>query len=323
MSVDPLDLTTTAFVTQQLAAGKVTLTAAQVTALQDMVTAASIELQAVMGRYFPAADLDEIVTPAQGRADRGEPATARLSRYPVNSVARISGSRVTALTVVNTDRTTNQIARISLTTTGNPAIQLTYTGISCYRMASGTATTNTATFAIYPTIAALATQINTFGGGWTATVSSGFTLWPSTELVGAREPKPGFSPGAALAVYSTEVESASIDRDTGILSVGQSPTFGPLGWGGNQGFATSDDDDGQSTWGGQIRVGYNGGYATIPLPIQQITAETVQGMITRLSTDPSLKSESAKDYSWVARDVIGSFTPSIWNTLYRWKDWRV
>ncbi len=337
---DPLDLITTGDCTARLAAGGFVLNLAQTAVLGPMVTAASREIQTELHRIIPAVDYDEILTPTRGRADRGEAPQVRLSHYPVNSsdTERIGFARTAALLVANTDPATNQFARVAFVTTGDPTLQLTYTGLKLQRRASGVTTPDEIDWPMtspFMTLDALATAIIAKGGGWTATVTGGstpaFGLFATTELVGAREAKPAFGTGAALDVFAQDVPEYSIDRASGIVSLG---TLGGAGgfFGGTFGgfpgtsWGDADDDDlgGGASGYGQVRCTYNAGYATIPAEYQEFAAEVVKAMYERLKTDTSLKSETADGYTWVARDVLqGTALASILTGLQKYKDHRL
>src|SRR5690606_18715496 len=79
------------------------------------------------------------------------------------------------LTVKNTDTATNQLARVSVSSSG----------MSLSRTASGVTSESTLAFATYTTLSALATAINALGNGWTATVagdSNDYGKWPTAYL---------------------------------------------------------------------------------------------------------------------------------------------
>src|SRR4051812_42357307 len=84
-----------------LEAGGMSLTSAQSEALPTLITAASREVQRFLGRLIPLAAYTEVVTPEGTRQDRGEPATAKLAMFPVQSVTRCATGRTTVLSVGN------------------------------------------------------------------------------------------------------------------------------------------------------------------------------------------------------------------------------
>jgi hypothetical protein len=310
-----IDLCTAAYASDALSAGGITLSTAQLTILPTLITAASREIIRYCGRQFALATYDEIVTPEGGRQDRGEPASVKLSYFPVQSVTRVQTGRSTVLTVNNTDQTTNQLASVAFAVSGDVEYNdLTYTGLNLSRTASGTVAASSLSFTTYPTVNALAAAINALGGGWKAAVASNSTPSPgliaSTELVGVREPKNAFSPGASLDAFTTAADSYDIDRRTGIMRC-----YGWSGWGAG-GFGGAFGDPFGSSWDGsyglgggvlgfsQYRVVYSAGYATIPEDIQQVCAELVKLTYERLKTDMTLQSETTGKYTFTARQAI-------------------
>lgn len=319
----PYDLITTGYAASSLAAGGAVPSAAQTAILPELVTAASVEIQKELHRVIPAADYDEILAPVPGRPDRGEPSTVRLSRYPVNGSPLVWGGRATAVTVLNTDTATNQVAYAGFDAAGDPELQVTYTGLTLTRIASGVTTVNDIPFAGL-TVRGLTDAVNAAGGGWTATVASGTPapgLFPASMLAGAREPKPGFPPGCDLSLFPALVPGASVDRAAGIVSFNEGPYWGPGNgtgygdWGGEGGY------DGGGSRCGQVRVTYNAGYAAVPAQFQSFAAEVVKAMLERLRTDTTLASETAKDYGYTARLVLSETAlQTVLLALQKYKD---
>lgn len=335
-SGDPsIDCATSAFVTNVLSAGGMTLTTAESAILAQLITAASREMTRFMGgRKIPLQSYQELLSLENyGRQDRGEPMTAKLSFFPVVDVTRCATGRVSALLVSNSDSTTNQDAAVAFTTSGDVEFSagLIYTGLTLTRWASGTQDTQTIAWTItspYTTIQSVATSINALGNGWTATVQdSTLAGLPACRMVGARETKGALAPGCTLSVFNTPPRSFDIERRSGILrSWWGSAGFG--GWGGAWGdpFGGGDGLGGGGYGGlgyGQIQVWYTAGFAVIPVDLQQVTAEIVKLAFDRLNRDSSLKSEDAGDYSYAVRDVWGMLPEWVYNTLTRYKDWQV
>jgi hypothetical protein len=323
-----VDLITGTFALQALGAGGVSLSDYQQQILPVLITAASREIARFCARVFALTTYDEIVSIVGGRQERGEPATARLSGFPVASVSRCNTGRSTVLSIANTDRSTNQFATAAFATTGDVEyLDLVVTGLVLSRTAGGVTTPATLSYSDYATVAALAAAINALGGGWSATVASGTPspgLYAPAELVGAREPKNAFSPGVGLDVFTTPASGYDIDRPAGIMRC-----YGdPGGWAGVLGdpsFGSS--ADGFGGYGGgpargdaQYRVTYQAGFAVIPESIQLVCAEVVQLMFGRLATDSALKSETADRYSWTARDAVANLSDGARQTLTLYKD---
>jgi hypothetical protein len=309
------DLITSSFATAALAAGGITPTAAQTSYLANAITAASRAVERYCQRIFAQANYDEVRQPQAGQWDRNEPDTVMLRYPPVSLVSRVSSGRTTALTIANTDSVTNQRATVSLVWTGDPEVQATATGLSLTRVASGAVATTSLAFSTYATIQSLANAINALGSGWVATVGANMGNWSTldsggmfSELYapagtqGALNQASGL--GARFDVFSVDLQSWDYDSSNGVIFL--SPQGGNIlsGPGAPQLFGVSDPLDGFVTGGGQwrapVRVMYTGGYATIPVGVQQATAEVVKAMLERLATDTTLSSESDGPYTYDA-----------------------
>ncbi|WP_044149581.1 hypothetical protein, partial [Singulisphaera acidiphila] len=322
-----VDLITAEYAAQVLAAGGVTLTAAQAAIQPTLITAASREIIRYCSRQFALTTYTDILTPEGRRQDRGEPASAKLSAFPVQAVLSVLTNRSTVLTIKNHHTSTNQFASVSFAMTGDVEyFDLTYTGLILSRTASGVTTTTTLPFASSLTIQALANAVNALGHGWNATVQSSYRLHPSASLVGAREPKNALANGACLDLFTTPATSYDIDRASGIMRCygGTSGNgFGPFGdvWG--------DSLDGSGDfWGwGQYQVTYQAGWATIPENLQQVCAEVVKGMYARLNLNDQVTSMSggsdSESWSWSARDATQNLPAWAAQTLGDYRSWSV
>jgi hypothetical protein len=316
-----------------LEAGGMSLTSAQSEALPALIAAASREVQRFLGRLIPLAAYTEIVTPEGGRQDRGEPASAKLAMFPIQSVTRCATGRTTVLTVANADDATNQEATARLVASGDVEWPgLVSSGLNLARFASGTETTDTVSWTTaspYTTISGVATAINALGGGWLATLGGAGsrpdpTLLPAAWLVGAREPKDALgTTGASLDVFATSYTSYSIDRPSSILSCfGRGAAGGGI-WGDAFGWDGLGGDCGMVGGYGQIYVQYTAGWSTIPEQLQRVAAELVKASLERLSTDGTLQSETAGSYSWTAKAAMTSLPDWAWSVLTQFKDWKV
>lgn len=326
------DLCTSAFVQQSLAAGGLTLSPAQLRVVPSLITAASKEIVRFCGRLFVPKTFDEIVTPEGARQDRGEPASAKLQAFPILDLSRVETGRTTALSIRNTDAITNQVATVQFAVTGDVEyLDLAYTGIVLKQIASGVTTSTTLTFAACPTVRSLSDAINAVGRGWSSTIPSAGTapdlgLFPSTDLVGVREPKGAFSPGAGLDLFTRPASDYDIDRASGIMRV----YCGGLGasWGG-WADPFGDSWDGLGDYGGgtlgwnQYRVRYTAGFSTVPHDVRRVCVELVKYSLERLATDLTLKSENAKDYSYAVRDSWPMLTDEAAGVLMLYRDWKV
>jgi hypothetical protein len=330
-----VDLATFPFVVEALQAGGVTLTPPQRAIVPALITAASREVARFCGRPIAAGTYTEIVGPEGTRLDRGEPAVARLSYFPVIDVIRCASGRTTALLVRNTDTTTNQEAALQFTTAGDVEyFDLVYTGIKLVRTASGAVSSETVAWPASPpymTIAQLAAAIGGLGAGWRATAQASaasrpdLSLLPVNYLVGVREPKNALGPGAALDVFSGPPPSYDIDRRTGLLRY-----YGCAGWGTAAGawgdpFGASWADGAAGAWDDapQIQVTYTAGFATIPENLQRTCAELVKASLERLGTDSLIQSESAGSYHYTVRESVATLPDWAFQVLSVYKDWQV
>ncbi len=317
---DPIDLASLSFVQAQLAAGGMTLSTAQTTALPSLITAASGEIQRICRRLFNVNTYDEIQAPYRGQPDKGEPDWVDLSCLPVvvGSVTRCASGRTTALTVANTS-TANQRALVEFTATGDPDVCVTRTGLKLTRVASGTTTTNTLTFASYPTVSALAAAVTALGNGWTATASTTLALWPSVDLYGSLGPLSATGTGCSLDLFGLDLAGYSIDHRRGAVYLPSlRGTRGVTDWA----WGTAAEDEtltGAAGWRGAVRVTYQAGFATVPLVIQEACAEAVKAALYRLKTDDALQSESAKDYSYTLRQVVPGLPDGVRQAIHSYR----
>src|SRR5256885_630108 len=119
--------------------------------LAALITAASDAIEQYCRRDFYARNYDELYN---GHGDR----RLLLRQYPIQSVKSVRWRPMMVLRIINSDQATNQQARV----------QITSSGLVLTRIASGSATTNTLTFAGNTTVQALAVAINALSGGWSA-----------------------------------------------------------------------------------------------------------------------------------------------------------
>lgn len=332
-----IDLTTAQHAANVLAAAGLALTGPQAQLLPSLITAASREIVRYCGRKFALGTYSEIVTPEGARQDRGEPATAKLTAFPVVDVSSVMTGRATVLTVTNGDTSTNQYAQIAFATTGDVEyLDLSYTGLVLSRVASGVTANDTLVFADNPTLAGLAAAINALGHGWTATVQASYEKHPSASLVGGREPKNALSTGAALDLFTQAASGYDIDRASGILrcyATGFGSGLGIGGWGGSLGdpWGAAWDGLGGIAGGmlgwGQWQVNYRAGWATVPENLQLVCAEVVKLSLDRLKLNGQMKSQSGgsdlESWSWTARDALQALPEWATTIMNYYKDYSV
>jgi hypothetical protein len=137
--------------------------------LGTLITACSDAIEKYCKRRFVTASFDELY---DGNGDR----RLLLRQYPVQHVKSVRYRPVTVLKVINNNTSQNQQARVWVTSTG----------LQCWRMASGVATTETLlTWASYPTLSGLAAAVTALGNGWSGQAvgdSNDYGSWPSADL---------------------------------------------------------------------------------------------------------------------------------------------
>ncbi len=299
------DLITSGFATQALAAGGITLTAAQTTHLASAIASASRLIRRWCGdRDFTRTTYTREFTPDLS-------GLVFLDQFPVNKVTRIAGGRTQALTI--RAAATNQRATVGYATTGDFDSGLTVTGLTLTRVASGTTTSNTLLFATYPTLDSLVTAINLLST-WSATAASGYGSWPSAELVGG-EVSRGALAGAAFDLYAEDLDG-HLDPSTGMLRV-TSPWRGGIGSAWGNGWI--DDDD--RALSSALRITFDAGFDAIPADVQEACAETVGDMLRGLATDSRLSSESVGNRSQVYNVVFADYalTKNVMGKLAPWR----
>ena len=231
----------------------------------------------------------------------------RLDEFPVNRIIRASRRLDTAITIT-ADSTAYQTAYASFSTQdgayGEPE-NLIYTGINLVGTSNGTQSTHSILFSATPTLADLATAVNSVSG-WKAS-AGGYSAWATSELYCDGTSQGALDDGVQLRVFSEDVSSSRLDPRTGFFSVGYgrySDNFGPR-WGPNwteyidYGFPSGDD---------MVRVTYNAGFTNIPDAIQDATVLVSRLITDRLLLDMTLKKESIGDYSYELNDKLMGMT---------------
>lgn len=281
-----------------------TLTPTQIEFLPSTITAASNAVKRWCG------DRDFIQQDYVEEYDITLYGTVMLNQPP-NYIKRIQSSPSTVLTIqntsasvqeayVNTNYTGDQTTVTVNPVTGQMVPGPTIVGLNLNRISNGTLTTTAVNFSANETIGTLAAAVTAVGNGWTASVDSGYTAWPVTELIGLQTPGDAIQ-GATYDVYTKELgNDASLDPTmTGLLRVGRQyrglgPKWGPS-W-------LEFDNPGRST--GRVKVTYNAGFATVPMIVQKCVASVAKNILTVLALDHSLKSEQAEEYSYTTRDEV-------------------
>lgn len=306
------DLITSAYLTSALAAAGISVTAA-VTAVQPtLISAASDVVRRFCGnRDFVRRTYTDEYTPALD-------GSVMLRQLPVNQVLKVEGTRDVAL-VLSFSPTAGQSAWVAFTTAGDFASgTLAHTGLRLSSVTNGAQTDTALAFATYPTLSQLSAAVNAVTG-WTATTGGSYTAWPSTSLITADVAQGALaSNGCELEVYSEVLSGCTFDPRTGRLATGRrhlSPTGGPL-WGPDWQIF----DDAETDPRGAVRVTYDAGFDTVPLSVQQATAEACIDLLNLLSLDQRLSSETVGEYSYVRDAALSTYvvTPSVAGKLARY-----
>ena len=198
-----------------------------------------------------------------------------VDNYPIISIERIAVGTTSAFQVTCSSSgalsATASITRTELDPPTNTQIKLSIHG--------GTNDgDNTAAFATYATLTALATQVTTLTG-WTASAVGSFGTWASTELIphGSREclDTPLF-----FEVPDQRQDDYELDHENGTIY-----SAGGLGVGFKN-----------------IYIDYVGGYTTIPADLEMIAIEIIADMYNTRKADKSLKKEKIGDYMYERGD---------------------
>lgn len=231
------------------------------TLIDTLVTAASDAIHKYCGRNLYDQTYDQLYD--------GDVPELILREYPVQSVTWIRDCYRPVLDVIQTDPSTNQRA----------TVQVTSTGITLIRVASGTVTTDTTVvFATYATLQDVVTAIAALGDGWSALVrgsgAGDYGLWPSQDLYVAPFEGDGLGgqgPFDCRGIYASLKMHVRDRQDFQTLANGV--ILNDCAW-----------------WEGgrnHYRVKYVAGYTTIPEGLQQACAEWVAHLYYRSLHDPN------------------------------------
>jgi hypothetical protein len=258
--------------------------------IDTLVTAVSDAVEKYCRRDFNSKSYDELYS---GDGDR----RLMLRQYPLQSVKSVRYRPVTVLKVINNDTVTNQQARA----------QVTSTGLTLTRVASGVTTTNNLTFAGNVTLQAMATAIIAVGSGWSAQVvgdtGGDYGLWPSADLFVAPSYGDGTQSQGALTARG---QFAELKLHTYELAGYQ---WDPRGW-LLRAIPYTDPEllhPEDLVWPvgiNNFRVQYTAGFSTIPEAVQEACAEWVAHLYFQTLRDPTL-----------LHQVPASGTTSGWGSL--------
>jgi hypothetical protein len=234
-------------------------TSAENTTLDALIAALSAAIERYCNRLFVSQAVDEL----HGGRDHAE---LVLERLPIVSVERVAFDPVAVLSVQNTSAS-NQRA----------AVQVTSTGLTLVRVASGVSASNNLTFAGNVTLTALASAIAALGNGWSASVvDTNDANRASADLRALQGALNARDAAALLLLHKQELDDFTIDAPRGVLRR-------DAGWPGGAGY-----------W----RVLYTAGYATVPEDIQEACAQWVAHLFWQTKRDPGLASEAIPGTVW-------------------------
>jgi hypothetical protein len=260
--------------------------------INALIDNASKAIQKFCRRDFISTTYDELY-------DGPDDPVLILRQYPIISIQSVRTGLETVLEAQN-NSTSVQQARISVTSTA----------VLLKRVASGTATSNTLTFAANVTLTAMATAITAVANGWTGRVaSSEFNNYPSADLLypqGAFDAKDRY---AGLKLHTEEVATFEIDERNGFLVASENVwEEGPVWERGTRNY----------------RVQYTAGYSTIPEDVQKACAELVASWFANRGRDVFLSQENIKgSNSYSAEPTVGQLPGRLKALLRPYRNYRV
>lgn len=227
--------------------------------LAALITAASGLIEKVCQRTFASTAYSE-------RYDGAGTGELWLRNFPVTTVARVATDRQPALTVQQTNSTTNQRAYVRVSSTG----------LTLVRIASGVTTTDsTVTWAGNATITAVVAAVDALGAGWNATVQGDFGLWPSADLFTYQGSLNCLAVDAELEIFAGDLEAWELTDSLSGWLRGDFPR-------GNR----------------NVLVDYTAGFATVPEPIQMAASLLVGDLQKAAELAGGIAGEHLGEYSY-------------------------
>lgn len=260
------------------------------TILQSILNASSDLVEKYLGRNIASATYDQLY---DGHGYR----ELFLLNYPIISVARVATHPTTVLNISNTN-----------TANSRATVQVTSSGITLTRTASAVTTTNTVAFSFDTTVGAVASAINGFGGGWTATAMAPYESWASADLRAIQGAlNAANSRMCPLVIHAEELSDYAINADLGSLVAPGGFRKGRLNW----------------------RVIATCGFSTTPEPISQVIAELSALVYKSRNVNGRLQSESLGSYSYTlannatAEDPFAALSPAAKVALNLYRSHRI
>jgi hypothetical protein len=254
-------------------------TSAENTTLDSLIAALSAAIERWCRRTFTSTQFDELYD--------GAPGTELILRHhPIVSVERVAYEPTAVLRVQNTSASVQRAA-----------VQVTSTGLSLVRVASGVSATDAVAFAGNVTLTALAAAISALGNGWAASLaSSDFGGRASADLRALQGALAAKDSAAELVIHLQELAVFDSDAPRGLL-------HRPEGW-----------SRGSDYW----RVIYTAGFATVPEDVQEACAQWVAALFWQTKRDPGLAREWIS--GTVSRTPQGGMPPSVHALLAPYRD---
>ena len=245
----------------------------------NLLIASAVEfVERVCNRHFKEAEYDKVFTVLQD-------GSVLLANPPISAISRLCAFSLVWATIANTSGSI-PIANYSTTESG---LQLIH-------YAAGVKVKATLAYSDYPTLGQLATAVAALGNGWSMSITSGKTDYPSTDLIAMQvgNAKGGGNLSAwedytgtfANMIYGP---TAGIAFDRGIsydTSYSLEPQAGFL-----RGFIR----------GSKVRAIYTGGWSDPPEPIKQVVASLVTSAFN--GPEGRIKSETLGSYSYSLEDA--------------------
>jgi hypothetical protein len=233
------------------------------TILTELINQVSARIERLTGRHFAAADYNEWINP------NGEDWLV-VRNWPIIRVNRVRYAPEQAIAATYSGPDIEAVVSVVYDDNGGSG-QARLLSVA----ANGTETSNTFSFATYPTLSTLVTAMNAVSG-WTVTQTSArdgmsVSLYPQSGMDSLN------TTGELYAVTEFDL-IARVDQRRGMV---------------------------QSVRGyGARLVSYRGGYETIPDDVMGVANQMVQAAYLAGLTNPMLASESIPDYSYSLADRV-------------------
>lgn len=216
-----------------------------------------------------------------------------LRQYPVQSISKIATTSQPSMYVRNNDSDIGVRATVQVNATMS-GTQYTSTGITLTRVKNATTTTNTLTWASYPTITTLVAAINALGNNWEAGVMGGLGGWSTTDIRGTQGAFGCRIVNAYLWVHWMDLPDYRMNEITGEVFCASGFHRGEFAWRVIY----------SAGWGTIVNGGYpNGSITGLPYDLQQAIAELAAATYYAKNINANTQSESlggALTYSQVA-----------------------